>query len=83
LGTLIKTGQESGEIKTQATAKSSTAQELDKIGLNKKQSSTFQQIASIPEETFETFIQEKKEVVFLFSLLCLSSISFIFTSYCR
>jgi len=36
---------------------------LSGYGLNKKQSSTFQQIASIPEETFENFIQEKKEAV--------------------
>lgn len=36
---------------------------LSDFGLNKKQSSTFQQIASIPEETFEEFIQEKKEAV--------------------
>lgn len=36
---------------------------LADFGLNKKQSSTFQQIASIPEETFEEFIAEKKEAV--------------------
>jgi hypothetical protein len=30
---------------------------LDAIGMSKKQSSTFQQIASIPEETFEEFIR--------------------------
>lgn len=63
LGKLIKEGQEAGEIKTQATAKSSTAKELDIIGLNKKQSSAFQQIASIPDETFEEFIAEKKQAV--------------------
>lgn len=33
---------------------------LEDIGLNKKQSSTFQQIASIPEKRFEEFIREKK-----------------------
>lgn len=63
LGELIAEGQRTGAIKTQATAKSSTTLELDDIGLNKKQSSTFQQIAEIPEETFEQFIQEKKEAV--------------------
>lgn len=36
---------------------------LSEIGLSKKQSSTFQQIASIPEEKFEEFIAEKKEAV--------------------
>lgn len=40
-----------------------TTPTLEDLGLNKKQSSTFQQIASIPEETFEEFIQEKKEAV--------------------
>lgn len=63
LGELIKSGQENGEIKTQATAKSSTRAELDDYGLNKKQSSAFQQIADIPEETFENFIEEKKAKV--------------------
>lgn len=63
LGELIKSGQESGEMKTQATAKSSTARELDDVGLTKKQSSAFQQIAGIPEETFEKFIEEKKAAV--------------------
>lgn len=36
---------------------------LKEHGISKKQSSTFQAIASIPEETFEDFIQEKKEAV--------------------
>lgn len=63
LGELIKSGQERGEMKTQATAKSSTARELDDVGLTKKQSSTFQQIADIPKDTFEKFIEEKKAAV--------------------
>jgi arginine repressor len=63
LGELIKQGQDSGEIKTQATAKSSAAQELDELGLNKKQSSNFKAIAEIPEETFEQFIEDKKAAV--------------------
>jgi hypothetical protein len=36
---------------------------LTDIGLSRKQSSAFQQIASIPEETFEQFIEEKKAAV--------------------
>jgi hypothetical protein len=32
-------------------------------GLTHNQSSTFQQIADIPEETFEKFIEEKKQAV--------------------
>lgn len=55
LGELIQKGQRKGNLKTQATSKSSTAKELDDIGLSKKQSSTFQQIASIPEDDFEEF----------------------------
>lgn len=63
LGGLIQDGQRKGEIKTQATAKSNTITELDEIGITRKQSSTFQSIASIPEDDFEEFIQEKKEAV--------------------
>jgi hypothetical protein len=63
LGEMIRIGQAKGEIKTSATAKSGVCRSLDNLGLNKKQSSTFQQIASIPEETFEEFITEKKEKV--------------------
>lgn len=63
LGRLIKEGQDNGEIKTQATAKSSTIEELDSIGINKKQSSAFKQIASIPDDDFEEFISEKKQAV--------------------
>lgn len=40
-----------------------TAPTLDTLGLTKKQSSTFQKIAEIPEEKFEEFIAEKKEAV--------------------
>lgn len=36
---------------------------LKDIGLSHRQSSTFQQIASIPEEAFEEFIQDKKQAV--------------------
>ncbi len=63
LGNLIKEGQERGEIKTQATAKSSYPRELDDLGINKKQSHIYQKIADIPETTFESFIAEKKAAV--------------------
>lgn len=45
--------------------KNSTQEEplLSDFGINKKQSSTFQAIADIPEETFEEFIEEKKAAV--------------------
>lgn len=36
---------------------------LKDYGLNKNESSTFQQIASIPDEKFEAFIEEKKSAV--------------------
>jgi len=63
LGNLIIEGQDAGEIKTQATAKSSSRTELDDLGINKKQSHTYQVIARIPDKTFEEFIAEKKEAV--------------------
>jgi hypothetical protein len=64
LGELIKNGQDSGEIRKQAEHhETSTAKELVEVGLTKKQSSAFKAIAEIPEETFEEFIQEKKEAV--------------------
>ena len=69
LGELIKSGQEKGEIRTQADnqrASSAVAEapaKIEEIGLTHKQSSAFQAIASIPEEAFEEFIAEKKEAV--------------------
>lgn len=71
LGNLIREGQQAGELKTpQATLRQNTVvsagnngSTLDDIGLTRKQSSTYQAIASIPEEDFEEFIQEKKEAV--------------------
>ena len=63
LGQLIKQGQGAGEIKTRQTAKSSTAMELDCFGINKKQSKTYQDIASIPEPAFNEFIETKKAEV--------------------
>lgn len=71
LGELIAEGQRKGTIATennhgggiQATVSDGNRRNLADIGLNKKQSSTFQQIASIPEDDFEDFIQEKKQAV--------------------
>jgi hypothetical protein len=63
LGKLLRDAEYTGRG---GDRKSSAAQELDSLstlGINKKQSSTFQQIAEIPEETFEDFIKEKKEAV--------------------
>lgn len=64
LGELIADGQRKGEIRKQNDGPVlSTGRELNQIGLTKKQSSTFQAIASIPENDFEDFIQEKKQAV--------------------
>lgn len=68
LGQLIKDGQEAGEIAKQETnAKkvfvSVQPRTLSEIGLTAKESSTFKQIASIPDDLFETTIAEKKDAV--------------------
>lgn len=72
LGELIKTGQENGEIATpsdhgkgiQASVQGNdTRKTLGEIGLSRNKSAAFQQIADIPEETFENFIEEKKAKV--------------------
>lgn len=72
LGELIKSGQEKGEIASAANhgggiqasmPDKQTRKKLDEIGLTHKQSSTFQQIADIPEDDFENFIEEKKAKV--------------------
>lgn len=68
LGQLIKDGQERGEI---ASLKTNARKEFDfekpkslsDIGISAKESSTFQTIASIPTEKFESFIEEKKQRV--------------------
>ena len=36
---------------------------LSDYGITKNQSSAFQKIASIPEETFNTYIEEKKQEI--------------------
>jgi hypothetical protein len=60
LGELIKSGQEKGEIATAGNPEKfnsarreelKTASRIEDIGLTHKQSSAFQQIADIPEET--------------------------------
>jgi len=61
LGGLIINGQNTGEIKTQATAKSTTAIGVDNFGINHNQSSAFQKIASLPQEIFEEEIATAKE----------------------
>ncbi len=69
LGDLIKQGQQNGELATRQTARSSVSltddrpKTITEIGLTENQSKTFQAIASIPAETFEAFIEEKKQAV--------------------
>jgi len=64
LGELIEDGQRNGEIRKQNDGPVlSTGKELNEIGVNKKQSSSWQQIASIPEQTFEEFILQGKDKV--------------------
>lgn len=67
LGELIADGQRKGSIANQGNRISNIPDRnistLNDIGLSAKQSSTFQQIASIPENDFEDFIQEKKQAV--------------------
>jgi hypothetical protein len=72
LGELIKEGQENGEIASQAINGGGiqtglpvvqARKPITDLGINHKQSSAFQAIASIPEEAFEEFIAEKKAAV--------------------
>jgi hypothetical protein len=70
LGELLREGQRKGLIADKGENQSNLVtngnkvkQTLPDIGISRKQSSTFQQIASIPEDTFEEFIQEKKQKV--------------------
>jgi len=74
-GKLIKEGQENGEIRTKGNEEGnnhignikdinitkSPCKTLDEVGLNAYESMTFQQIASIPDEEFEEFIEEKRQ----------------------
>lgn len=68
LGQLLQEGQAKGEIAGQGDRVRSNVPDrnistLSKIGVSRKQSSTFQQIASIPEDDFEEFIEDKKQAV--------------------
>lgn len=66
LGTLLKESEKntgSMGIGKSVVPEENHTPKLSDVGLNKKQSYTFQQIASIPEETFEEFIEEKKAAV--------------------
>ena len=73
LGQLIKDGQDAGEIRKESQsfgtasdtfmASEKTPRTLSEIGLTAKESSTFKQIASIPDDVFEYTIAEKKEAV--------------------
>ena len=74
LGELIKKGQKEGSIASQKVhgkgiQKTSVEQHdtrrktLEEIGITRDQSSTYQQIATIPDEQFESFITEKKQAV--------------------
>ena len=61
-GELITEGQEKGEIATKKTNQynDSDTVSLSDIGLSKKQSSRFKQIANIPEPEFEEYIEKTK-----------------------
>lgn len=69
LGQLIKDGQQRGEIAKPGGDRDSNVPDrnngktLSDIGISRKESSTFQQIAAIPQDTFEGFIAEKKMAV--------------------
>ena len=72
MGQLIKEGQQRGELASQSehgrgiqssVTDGDTRKTLSDIGITRKESSTFQQIAAIPEEQFECFISEKKTAV--------------------
>lgn len=72
LGTLIREGQQRGELASQKNGytgnqwgvpNENTPKTLSDIGISRKESSTFQQIAAIPDDAFEGFIAEKKMAV--------------------
>ena len=63
LGQLIKQGQEAGELATGRPKKVFPNGTLSDIGINRKQSKTYQDIASIPEPAFNEFIETKKAEV--------------------
>lgn len=69
LGRLIQDGQKAGEIAKPETGRpicvpsGNTYKTLSEIGISRKQSSTFQAIAEIPEQHFEKIIAESKAKV--------------------
>jgi hypothetical protein len=73
LGQLIQEGQRQGGIATQrensyignqwGMPEGNTPKTLSDIGISRKESSTFQTIANIPEHSFESLIEEKKQKV--------------------
>lgn len=73
LGTLIREGQQRGELASQSehgrgiqsasVTDGNTRKTLSDIGITRKESSNFQQIAAIPNDAFEGFIAEKKMAV--------------------
>lgn len=74
LGRLISEGQERGEIASHQTFRGNQHEDsntdvlskpktLSDIGITRNESSAFKAIASIPEDIFETEIQEKKNAV--------------------
>ena len=68
LGELLADAQRKGELRVQGASYSQAVYEekpktLDEIGITAKQSSTWQQIASIPKDELDEFIAEKKQAV--------------------
>ena len=67
LGQLIKQGQENGEILSAKSPRGVLPEDrppsVVSLGINHKQSKTYQDIASIPEPAFNEFIQTKKAEV--------------------
>lgn len=72
IGILLREGKESGQIATQTTGRpkkesvpygNTYPETLDEIGISRKQSHTFQQIASIPEESFEEILTSSLKLI--------------------
>lgn len=63
LGGLLKDSEKQNGARDGKTEYPKETPLLSDYGVTKKQSSTFQQIASIPEKAFNEFIREKKEAV--------------------
>lgn len=71
LGELIADGQRKGTIKSQDDGINQYSgcntpehpQTLEELGITRKQSSDWQHMATIPKDTLEEFIEEKKQKV--------------------